>query len=417
MAERVLVITAQYPAPVRSGGQVRAVSLLRSLGSRFSVTVVGLRPASGEPRPGPLDGCEVSLPVDATIGWKRPVRRLREIGPAVIRGVPPSLARYRQLALQRAIASLGVRDSFDAIICQYTAAGSYLPPAREGVLAVLDEVDVSWVPVQRRARASRGLRRAVSQLHANWLYRYEARLFRSFDVVVVASDRDGRRVSSAEPGTPVWTVPNGVSAGELPDHPLGRRAPAFVFLGGMPHDPNRDAVSWLIAQILPRLRAKLPAVDLLLIGEGTQQLSDPARGVRGLGFQSDLSHVLAPGDVAIAPIRIGGGTRLKLLDFMARGIPTVSTAIGAEGLDAVPDEHLVIADQADEIAAHAVRLFRSPGLGTLLAKRARRFVEERYDWDRIGEAFGERLAQAIHEHRSSGHRASAAALARAGARS
>ncbi|MGQ9768776.1 MAG: glycosyltransferase family 4 protein, partial [Anaerolineae bacterium] len=165
---------------------------------------------------------------------------------------------------------------------------------------------------------------------------------------------------------------------------------SLVFNGSLTYSANYDAMQWFLAQVWPRIRAQVPAATLTITGSTAGvNLTGLALDdhVRLTGYVEDVRLPVAEAAVAIAPIRQGGGTRLKILEAMALGTPVVATAKGAEGLDVVDGEHLLLADDPERFAASVLRLLADDALAARLAADARRLVEGRYDWEQIGRRF------------------------------
>jgi glycosyltransferase involved in cell wall biosynthesis len=214
----------------------------------------------------------------------------------------------------------------------------------------------------------------------------EKRLWRSVDLCVATSERDARNIHGLS-GTDTYVVPNGVDtkAFARPDH---KRAKPFhlVFTGVMRHAPNADAARWYIDEIHPRVRREIPEATVAIVGADppASLLARADESIHVTGRVDDVRLWLWDAAVAIVPQRSGGGTRLKIVEAFAAEVPVVSTTIGAEGIDAVHDEHLLIGDTAERFAAQIVRLLRDPALGDRLTHNARQLARERYDWSTIG---------------------------------
>jgi glycosyltransferase involved in cell wall biosynthesis len=179
--------------------------------------------------------------------------------------------------------------------------------------------------------------------------------------------------------------------------PQRRPGPLRVaFLGNMTHEPNVDAVEFFASQILPHLRARDPDAALDVIGpNATDALrARYASRVRFRGFVEDLGAALAEYDVMLAPLRFGGGTKLKVLDGMAHGIPVVTTAVGAEGLGLRHEEHALLADSADALAQCVLRVGHDGTLAARLTVNACAHVRAHFSWDTIRE----RLTAWLREH-------------------
>jgi glycosyltransferase involved in cell wall biosynthesis len=222
------------------------------------------------------------------------------------------------------------------------------------------------------------------------LRRYEAQVCRAADQVLAVSDVDAAMLQELVPGLDVTVVPNGVDT--LTYRPeftgLEPRMPekALVFTGTMDFRPNVDAVLWFARQVLPRVRTEMPGVRFFVVGQRPHRRldslqSDPA--ITLTGWVRDPRPYIAQAAVYVAPLRIGGGTRLKLLEAMAMGKPVVATSLGAEGYPVTDGRELLLADTPEDFATTVLGLLRAPERRAQLGQAGRRFVEQQYDWRAI----------------------------------
>jgi glycosyltransferase involved in cell wall biosynthesis len=184
----------------------------------------------------------------------------------------------------------------------------------------------------------------------------------------------------------VDVIPNGVDTHALRPLPPAEGPPALVFVGSMMYRPCVDAAVWLVREILPLVRRTHPDVAVWIVGRGPvpEVTALAGNGVFVTGEVEDVAPYYRRATLAVAPLRAGGGTRLKILEAMALGRVVVSTTVGAEGLRVDDDTHLAIADDAQSLANAIVALLNDHDHRDRLARAARALVEAEYDWDRIG---------------------------------
>jgi glycosyltransferase involved in cell wall biosynthesis len=163
----------------------------------------------------------------------------------------------------------------------------------------------------------------------------------------------------------------------------------------MTYDANYQAVQWFLGEVYPRIQSRIPEVHFTVTGDHNNLPLPPARNVTLTGYVQDVRSQAASSAVSIAPLWIGGGTRLKILEAMALGSPVVATSKGAEGLDAKNDAHLLIADTPEDFASAVVRLLSNQEFARQMADRAYELVREKYDWQVILPTFQNALNQAM----------------------
>jgi glycosyltransferase involved in cell wall biosynthesis len=239
------------------------------------------------------------------------------------------------------------------------------------------------------------LRRSLEPLR---LRRYESRMLGAFDAVYVASEDDRRALTAALALKNVHAVRNGV---EVPPDPSAagsgdREArPVMLFVGSMDYGPNIDAVLFFAREVLVGVQARLPRAEFWVVGAGGPSVLDPVwqlPGVRRLGFVEDLAPLYAEAAVVVVPVRIGGGTRIKVLEAAAHGKAIVSTSFGCGGLDLVNGREVVIADHASDIAGACVRFLSDREARRVIGRNARARVERGYRWDAVGGRLRDLLA-------------------------
>lgn len=394
MAARVLAVTSEPPWPLDSGGHLRTFHLLKSLAAEAELRL--LCPVQPHQR-GAL------APLLAAGFQMRPVFVPARSGPAEARRLGGAILRrepyimYRRHAWRAAFAAW--RDELararpDVVYLDHLDSAMYAaPPEIAGLPAVLDFHNIYSLLARRTAE----------ERPAGWKQRWLAREARCLDRVerrVVASGRRIFAVSAAEAeyfrrlgATDVHVVPNGVDCGALADLPTGRSGPPVImFLGTMSWGPNVSAARFLARTVFPALSQQIPGVSLLIVGRDPPPDVQQVNGgpITVTGAVPDVRPYLARASVLAVPLDAGGGTRLKILDAFAAGLPVVSTPVGAEGLNAAAGTHYVEAPRSEFVSALA-GLLRCPATGERLAQAARTLARETYDWRAIGERSAARV--------------------------
>jgi glycosyltransferase involved in cell wall biosynthesis len=284
--------------------------------------------------------------------------------------------------VQQRLDTLLAEQSFDLLVVDDNAGAIYCYPAAIPAILIEHEVrrprPVDW----GQRQASGWLRWALGEIDWQRWRSYQLTLWRNFDRIQVFSERDAAAIAALAPelAERVRVNPFGMVLPSLAD-PAREEEKTLLFVGGFSHQPNVDAARWLGEAIMPRLRARCPGVRLLIVGsEPPPEITALAgEDILVLGHVPAIEPVLARAAVILAPVRIGGGMRMKVLQGMALGKPVVTTTRGAEGflLDSgqLP---LVIADSAQEIADAVASLFACAAARRQLGQRARAFVAEQH---------------------------------------
>ncbi|MGB9739584.1 glycosyltransferase family 4 protein [Chloroflexus sp.] len=390
----ILMLSPYPPYPPHSGGALRIYHLLRGLVNRYSVTLLTFAP-------------------DATaIAALQPLHALAQV--EVVLGPPPRSLAQRALttlfsplpdmALRNASASyvtklaeLLTRTQFDAVLAESIEMAPYLlQAARCGFYTILDEFNAEYL-LQRRAALNdlRRLPRPTALIGGSYsliqwlkLVTFERRVLETAQRVLVVSPEDAAALRRLAPRVRLELVPNGVDCSHfVPPTPPPLPSHDLVFIGTLDYRPNVDAVLWFVHEVLPLIRAQLPEVRLHLIGRR------PHRALAALhdgetvivtGEVADTRPVLASAAVVVIPMRIGGGSRLKLLEALAMAAPVVCTTMGAEGIPGLRDgEHLLLADTPQAMAQAVLRLVTNRSLAWQLGQAGRAFVCTHYDWSQI----------------------------------
>ncbi|MBU6281532.1 glycosyltransferase [bacterium] len=376
---QVLLVSPYSPVPAVHGGATRIANLLREMRDACDVTLVTYWDT--EPEAAPESVAELRTLCREAILVKRD---MGGTGPGLL---PRATVGFWSQAMFDEVEFQLDRRRFDVVQVEYTHMAHYLPPPCEGLLRVLVEHDVASV-VARRVREAQptALRRWRKWRDELRMLEYETNHVEDADLVVAMSEVDRDALGRAVDPSHVVVVPNGVSCRDFPVRTEPAEPATILFVGFFRHDPNVEAVEWFAREVLPRVRDAVPEAVFRVVGayppDGLRTLAATTPGFELTGRVPSTAPHYRRATVFVAPILQGSGTRLKILEAMASGSPVVSTTIGAEGLGAGPGE-IRIADDPAAFAEAIVALLRDPAERDAIARRARAFVEERFDWPAI----------------------------------
>jgi polysaccharide biosynthesis protein PslH len=393
---RVVAVTSELPWPLNSGGRLRSYHLLRAFARAFEVDlfvpVVGSAAADAL-RALAEAGVRCHL-ID--VGARNAAGECRRVVEAAVRREPYVLYRRHYHAAIAGAVAAALRAEPSVLYLDHLDSAVYLPQPL-AIATVADMHNAYSLLAQRVADDYRGPRRWYMRYQSRLLVTAEKRVSGLADVMFATSDDEQQFF--ARLGSPnVALVPNGVDVGRLAHMPVGRQGPPVVlYLGTMSWQPNAEAAVFLARHVLPVLRQRIPDAALQIVGKAPPKSVVALGSLPGVTIAADVPDIapfLRDAAVMAVPLVSGGGTRLKVLEAFAAGLPVVSTAVGAEGIRAVDGQHLLLAD-LDRMADRVGDLLANRGLGSTLAARARLLAGELYDWDAVGAGAVAAVAQTL----------------------
>jgi glycosyltransferase involved in cell wall biosynthesis len=394
----IIFISPMVPYPLQSGDALRIYHQLRHLARRHAVILVCVSDGSDYSRSkAHLEGfCrEVQIfPRDREPAWFQ----LPGVIAGFLRGVPFKVKYGSSRASRRFMRELTEREPVEAVICSCIETVQHLQslPADFAGRTVLDLQNVSFFQCLRIYRQERLLAGKIRQF-LNWFpfIDFEPRMAAACDAAVVVSDVDRQLLSAFRPLDNLWIAPNGVDVTGIPPIPSLTDAPDILYLGSLGYPPNAEAAITLAREIMPLIRRQILDARLAIVGRNPPPEVLNLNAEPGVSVHADVPEV-APyyrqSRVLAVPLKAGGGTRLKILEAMAYGLPVVSSSIGCEGIEAVPGRDILVADEPGAFAEAVVGLLRSPEKCRDMRQNARQLVEERYDWDRVMAVYDDILA-------------------------
>lgn len=397
---KILWANSNFLHPTTKGGQIRTLEMLRCLHREHEIHYVALiDPKHPE---GPARASEYSSRA-YPIAHHPPVRgsvsfALHAAG-ALVDPLPLAISRWRSAAMRQQIETLLDRERFDSVVCDFLAPAPNFPSLAGCVLFQHNVETVIWRRQQETAGSA--VRRAYLGLQAKRMESYEARCCRESQHVIAVSETDAGRMREWFGLADVSWVPTGVDLDSFAP-PAGResdsaRASDLVFTGSMDWSPNIDGMLWFAAEVLPLIRAQRPSASVVIAGRdpvpSLRELAVADPLIRVTGTVPDIRPWLWESAVSIVPLRAGGGTRLKIFEAVAAGVPVVSTSIGAEGLPLTHPSQIRLADSPAAFAGECLALLASRDLRRDIAAQALHYVAERYSWAKVTAQFAGILAR------------------------
>jgi Glycosyltransferase len=398
---RILWVKADKLLPVQNGGNIRTFHVLRYLSERHDLTFFSYY--GGSPDAEYERELQRQLPGSVAVCTGK-----RELsGPA--RGLdylfhltaepPYAVSRFAHAAVRKQIQTWYREQKFDVAVCDFLDAAVNFP-GRLNLPSVLFQHNVE-AEIWRRhaATAENPIKKMMYGVEFRKMLRYERAEVRKFHHVIAVSENDRALMMQWVDGDRITVVPTGVDLSQYrpdPAQSAGRAeaAPLITFVGAMDWEPNVDGLDFFCGDVWPTIKTEIPAARFRIVGRNPDRrvqkwaVNDPSIEVTGR-VPSVVEH-LRESSAVIVPLRIGGGTRLKIYEAMATGKAVVSTTVGAEGLDVHHGRDIILADDPHSFAQGVITLLRDPQL-RLRYEIAAAETAARYDWPAIGQRFGEVL--------------------------
>jgi sugar transferase (PEP-CTERM/EpsH1 system associated) len=397
---KILWVKAGGLVPPDTGGKIRSYNILRELAREHSVTFFSFYAAhDGDLHPGLKDTFDRVVCVPLRLPAPKSIAEMRDYGIRLLSSEPYSITKYCRPEVRHRLQALLKQETYDVILCDFIFAAGVIPwnwPTPK----VLFTHNVEATIWQRHYEvANNPIWKAISWREWRKMEAAEPRYLRLADRVLTVSETDRDAFTPFLDPRKLIVIPTGVDVDYFQPMPVEETKNSLVFTGSMDWLPNEDAILYFVDAILPLIKAQLPEVSLEVVGRSPsrklQALAEREKSVRLTGWVEDIRPFVARGSICIVPLRIGGGTRLKIFEAMAMSKAVVSTSIGAEGLPVRSGENILLADTPKQFAESVIYLLRDSDARTRLGSAARTLVLENYSWTKVAESFARTLHDAV----------------------
>lgn len=397
---RILWVKVGGLWPPNVGGRIRSFHILSELSRRHRVSVATTHATGDDPGglKAALPWCErvISVPyAPPRLGSARAAATMLR---SWLSPLPFYYWRWRVTALRRHVTRLLAAGDVDLCVADFLHATANVSLAGP-VPVVLFTHNVEHMIWKRFSQVeTRGWRRAILEGEGRKVRQWEARACTRAQLTIAVSEVDRDELAAIAPGSRVYAVPTGVDSAYFSPNGVLESPAHLVFTGAMDWHPNEDAIVYFLDAILPAIRREIPQVRLTVVGRNpSPRLRKEAAkaGICITGTVDDVRPYIAQATVYVVPIRIGGGTRLKIFEALAMEKAVVSTSVGAEGLPLVPGVHFLPADDPAEFARAVVSLLRDSSWRRRLGVAGRQLIEQRFSWSHVASEFEARCAEVL----------------------
>ena len=379
----ILYLSLRLPYPPHRGDRIRAFNFLKHLSQKHTVSLIAFH-----------DEGDASEAVDALRNYCKeitllPLNKQQSRFQCCLyawSSVPLQVRYWYASAMRQAVRRFLDEKPCDLIHVHFFRMAQYVTEFSE-VPKLLDLCDALSLNLLRRAQLDRGITWPLLKLEANRVKRYEVEIMRHFQAGTLVSELDRTVLMERNPALPLHVLPMGVDLDYFKPGEAEKRSD-ILFTGTMNYFPNVDAVLFFYHEVLPRVKQAIPNARFVVAG------SNPAAKLQRManrpdfhltGAVPDMRPYFSQASVFVSPMRAGSGMQTKNLEAMAMQLPVVTTPVGMEGLDAVPDRDLILAETPQEYAAHVIRLLRDEQERSRLGLNGRKLMEQQYSWEKIGQ--------------------------------
>jgi glycosyltransferase involved in cell wall biosynthesis len=389
---QILFLSYWYPFPPDNGSKLRILGLLRGLAQQHEVTLISF-----------ADESQIRLVSPEIRSLCRDVRLVvyKTYNPGDFRAqlglfnpTPRYISETYSPEMAHCIEEVLATQEFDLVIASQLGTARYRPFFRR-LPALFEEVELGGYYDRFRYEPST-LSRLRNRL--TWMKHrsYVVGLLREFQACSVVSEQERQLIIQTLPEfRSVDVVPNFINLADYDDVSGVPEQNSLIFTGPFRYYANHDAMIWFISEVYPLIQAKVPDVHLTITGDHANLPLPPASNMTLTGFVDDVRPLIASSWVSLAPLRVGGGSRLKILEAMALGVPVVSTSKGAEGLEVSDSRDILVGDTAEAFAGHVIRLLKDKQARQEIIENAHQRVKEMYDWGVIMPRFESLIQRTI----------------------
>jgi polysaccharide biosynthesis protein PslH len=397
---RILWVKAGGLVPADTGGRIRSFNILRQLAAHHSVTFFSFHAAHENDRHSELRSIfdrviclPLRLPEPKSIG------EMGAYAASLFSSQPYNIRKFCRVEVHQSLNKLLQQETYDVIVCDFLIAGAVIPWDNPTPKILFTHNVEATIWRRHYEVASNPAWRAIAWLEWRRMDAAEREYLKQADHVLAVSEADRDEFARFVDARKISVIPTGVDVDHFRPMPAAETANSLVFTGSMDWLPNEDGVFYFIEEILPLIKTGWPDVSVEIVGRNPsaklRSLTARHENIRLTGWVEDIRPFLARGAVCIVPLRIGGGTRLKIFEAMAMGKVVVSTSIGAEGLPVHSGENILLSDTPKDFATSVLSLLHDANERQRIGGAARKLVEDNYSWQNVGKIFASTLEDVV----------------------
>jgi sugar transferase (PEP-CTERM/EpsH1 system associated) len=383
---KILFISYDFPYPPSGGSISRDYNLIKQLSKHHELHWIN-RTIRGEVKQEYKDEMKKYFKEMNITEWDyshSPSGLLKSL----VTEEPYIIKRFESQDMKNKVSEAVGKNKFDLIFCDHIYLSQYIPHNVSGKIPVIPNNEDCGFTYYKRMTENSGYARSV-YARSQWekLLKYEIEVLKRYKVYITTSEKEKELITEYYDEAEICVIENGVDTEFFSKLERKDYIPNIVFTAWFGYYPNVKGVIDFVDNIFPKIKREIPEIKFYIVGkEPPKKVKELERteGVIVTGYVDDVREYLRNADASVIPLQIGGGTRLKILEAMSMKIPVVSTVLGAEGLYVKDGKNILIAVNEEDFARKVIRLVEDKTLSEQIADNGRKLVEEKYEWDKIG---------------------------------
>lgn len=385
---KILFLTPYVPYPLNNGGLIRVHHLLLNLGQKHTVTAICMEPDNEPQAKGIAYFKEQGIRIETipvANNQKQELKRIYQLL-SLVSSKPYQYKQYHSDAMQKAISKHLREGSYDLLMVEFSQMGYY--EFNTDLPRYVDQHNVEYEIMHRTYQTEKSpLRKLLAFSEWKKYYKQEIENCEKFTACLTTSQRDAEILQQRSPGMECHVISNGVDSEFFSPDNTAIDPNMVLFTGTISYYPNTEGILWFYQKIWPLIMAKNPDATFCIAGKSPpaeiQAIADSDPAVTATGMVDDMRDYYNKSAVVVVPLRVGGGTRLKILEGMSMSKAIVSTSVGAEGIDHTDGKDILLKDTPEDFSDAVVSVMRDANLRLKLEKGGRSLVEAKYDWRAI----------------------------------
>ena len=394
---KILFISYDFPYPPTGGSISRDYNLIKQLSKKHELHWVN-RTTRGKISQDRIDEMGKYFEEMEIIEWDYE-HSITGLLKSLFTDTPYIIRRFYSEQMKELVTKSIAKNNFDLILCDHIYLAQYIPDSVIGKIPVIpNNEDCGFTFYKRMAEESVFIRRIYARSQWKKLLKYEIEILKKFKVYITTSEKEKELIFSYYNEAEIKVIENGVNTDYFYKRENTVKDPTVIFTAWFGYYPNTEAAIYFAKKIFPLIKKEIPELKFIIAGKEPPKSVIELSSVEGVlvtGYVDDIRDFLCKASAAVIPLKVGGGTRLKILEAFSMGVPVISTELGAEGILAVENKDILIGKNEKDFAEKVVKVLKNTELSEILSENGRALAEKKYDWEIIGDELNKFLCEFV----------------------